>query len=435
MSTAVGVESLAFLAFAFWGGARLLMGLRPIRAELILWLCSLLALGHGWLVTLFPQALVERFSGGILPLDKDPWIAFGTIDQASSVPAMISASACVMVLWMTLDFGRERLGRLILAGVITASGLTAALAGLCFHQPAQMAELWEIRHVPASAFGLFWYHGNAAAFLNLSWPAGLWLFIKVLRQPYAGIGQQVALSALFVTVLLQITAVFVNLSKVGHVLLLLQLCILAGVCLKYSLQTWDSSALRRALLPTLILAVLLAVGVWLAGGSALLERWEVFAGRRFDDAGRRHAALMALRIGMDYGWWGAGPGTFEWISAHYSTLDPVLQTGRWKHAHNDYAEIFAEWGWLGSILLFLGFLASACPVLITLWRHTFGAAAGQMHFSRGAGLACFSVAAFSTILHACVDFPWQITSCRMLFFMVAGLTIAVSVSTRRSRSE
>ena len=42
----------------------------------------------------------------------------------------------------------------------------------------------------------------------------------------------------------------------------------------------------------------------------MLGRWDNFSQRQYDDPARRHAALMALQSGADYGCNGAGPGPF-----------------------------------------------------------------------------------------------------------------------------
>ncbi|WP_322282993.1 O-antigen ligase family protein [Prosthecobacter sp.] len=379
---------------------------------------------------------MERSTGAIFDLDKNPWTAFGTIDQATSMQAMISISAALMVLLMALDIASERRGRYVLVLAVTVSGFITAVAGLCLHTSADLSSLWQVRHVPSSVFGLFWYHGNAAAFLNLVWPVSVWLCVTLLHKESPTFPQQMVLACLVVAVMVQIIAVLVNVSKMGHLMLVLEMLLLVGgglVAWKARLAELPFSGRRIALL--LFIAIsLLVLGAWLSGAGTGLGRWNIFAAHHFDDPARRHAAMMAFQIGLDHGWAGTGPGTFEWVAVHYSALDPLLQEGRWRHAHNDYAEFFAEWGWSGAVIFVL-VLALPGRRLWSALRHVFSKDSRHgMSFQRKAGLICFSTALFSVLLHAVVDFPLQMESTRYLSAAVAGLVLAMTFSSSRRAS-
>jgi len=428
---------LACTAFACWFAVRIVEWKTPRPHEKPVWWLAGLICTFGWLITCFPSAMVERLTGAILELDQSPWLAFGTIDQATSVQAMISVSTALMVLLVTMDFASERTGRYVLALAVTAAGFITSVAGLCLHSPAELMSLWEVEHVPDFVFGLFWYHGNTASFLNLSWPVGIWLCLLLLHQGMRTFRQQMLLSFLVVAVMLQIIAVFANVSKMGHLLLLMQMTLLVGA----GLFIWkpDLTALPfgkgRLVLLVLIGLSLLVIGAWLTGAGTGLERWSTFATRHFDDPARRHAALMAVQIGLDNGWTGTGPGTFEWVSAHYSTLDPTLQEGRWRHAHNDYTEFFAEWGWPGVIIFILVLLYPGRRWLGSLAQVFSNRHHNAMSFQRRAGQICCSVAIVSVLVHALVDFPLQIDAIRHLFAAVLGMVLAMTSVSARSVSK
>ena len=436
-STHTLVMWLACGAFICWLAARLFEW-KPLRPhEKAVWWIAILIGMIGWLVTCFPSAMVERATGTIFELDQNPWVAFGTVDEEISIQAMISISAALMVLLMTLDFASERTGRCVLAVGVTAAGFITAIAGLCLQTSADLTALWQVRHVPSSVFGLFWYHGNTAAFLNLSWPVGVWLCLLLLHYGLRTFRQQMVMAFLVVAVLMQVIAVFVNVSKMGHLILVLEMLLLAGaglVVLKPRLAALPFSN-KRILLFLLIGIGVLVGGAWLSGAGAGFARWNIFATRHFDDPARRHAALMAIQIGLDHGWLGIGPGTFEWVSPHYSISDPLLKEGRWRHAHNDYAEFFAEWGWSGAVIFGL--------LLILPGRRLFGAVAralsnerqNGMSFQRRTGLLCFSVALGSVLLHAMVDFPLQIDAIRPVFATVMGAVLAMTASSARTTSK
>jgi len=241
--------------------------------------------------------------------------------------------------------------------------------------------------------------------------------------------QQVALACLVVGLAVQMVAVFANVSKMGHFIMLLQVLLLAGA----GVLAWRRQDLheqqtvgKRFWLLVGVIAGILVIGAWMAGAASGWSRWGVFAGRSFDDPARRHAVTMALKIGWDGGWNGTGPGTFEWVSAHYSILDPVLKDGRWRFAHNDYAQFFAEWGWLGTSLA----AAFAVLLLLRIARAIMQAlqadSSQRMSFQRRVGLLCFGTAIVSVLAHAVVDFPLQIPSIRCLAAALLGMALALS---------
>jgi O-antigen ligase len=421
---------LAGAGFVCWLAARIVEWKAPRPHETVIWWMAILISAYGWLVTCFPSAMVESVSGAILNLDKDPWLAFGTIDQGISEQAMISMSVALMLLVMTLDFASERTTRYVLALAVTVAGFVTAIAGLWLQTPADLKELWQVQHVPNSVFGLFWYHGNTAAFLNLSWPAGVWLCLLLLRQGRRNFLQQLALAFLVVAVMLQIVAVFANVSKMGHLLLIFEMLLLTGVGMifwKPRMAALPFSKKRLALFVFIGIG-LLVLGGWLSGAGVGLGRWNIFATRHFDDPARRHAALMALQIGWEHAWTGTGPGTFEWVSPHYSALDPVLSEGRWRHAHNDYAEFFAEWGFPGVLFFILLLALPGRRMLGALRQAVSNDRRKGISFQRRTGLLCFSVAILSALLHAMVDFPLQIDACRHLFAVMVGILFAMTSS-------
>lgn len=423
-------------AFVLWLLARITGRRPPQPHERAAWWITAFISAGGWLISAFPKAMVERSTGAILELDKNPWLTFGTLDQTASMQSMLSISLSLMMLLMLLDFASERHGRHLMALAVTISGFLAALAGLTFRSTPELHSLWQAPHVPDSVFGLFWYHGNAAAFLNLSWPVGIWLFMNLLHARARQPRQQMMMACLLTAVLAQVIAVCVNASKMGHLMLIFE----AGLMVMAGLWFWrrrhgDFSFDARHLLVLAALGIgLLLLGAWLGGAGDGMKRWNIFAERHFDDPARRHAAVMALRIGWDHGCLGAGPGTFEWVAAHYATLDPVLESGRWRHAHNDYAEFFAEWGWLGAVIFVLVLALPGRRLLGSLREVFSNESHHTMSFHRRTGLVCFSIALVAALMHAWVDFPLQIDATRHLFAIMTGLALAMTASMRLRKS-
>lgn len=421
---------LAGAAWVCWVVSRVLTRRTPHACETSAWWGAACVCMLGWLMTIFPSALVERDTGVILELDKPAWQAFGTIDQGISIQSMISIMVALVLLLMSFDFATERSGRVALAFAVMIAGSTAAISGLIWRNGTELESLWKVPHVPDSVFGLFWYHGNAAAFLNLCWPMVLWLCVTLLQRGAHGVGRQLMLACLVLALLAQIIAVFVNVSKMGHLMVILEMTLLVASTLVIWRRNAELSFNRGSLLALVFAGIaVLALCAWLAGAGEGFGRWNIFASRHFDDPARRHALLMALRIGAEHAWTGTGPGTFEWMAAHYSTLDPVLAGGRWRHAHNDFAEFFAEWGVPGALLMLVAGGWFGKQVMHAL-RLVFSATPA-MSFQRRSGLLCCFSAVTVTLVHAFVDFPLQIDATRHLSAVMLGLLLALASAPRR----
>lgn len=426
-STQQLVTYLVQAAFVCWLLSRVFLWRAPQRHERAVWLIAAVVSICGWLVTHFPKSIVDRASGAILELDLSAGKAFGTMDQAASTEAMMSLSLAMMVLLMVLDFGAQRSGRMVLAVAVTLSGFFAAVAGLCLNTRADLAALWQTHLLTDSVFGLIWYHGNAAAFLNLSWPAGVWLCVVLLQRQSRSLLVQMMLALLVVTVMIQIIAVFVNVSKMGHLIFVVEAILLTGGGLLIWRPRFAELPLggRRTLLLVVVGIALMTAAGAITGAGTAMARWNTFAVRRFDDPARRHAAMMAFQIGLDHPWLGTGPGTFEWVAAHYSDSDPLLSGGRWRHAHNDYAQFFAEWGCAGAVFFATFLLLPGRRLWMALCKAVSRRGHHLMSLPRRTGLVCLVTSLASVLMHAVVDFPLQIDAIRHLFAASLGLALAL----------
>lgn len=436
-STRPWVIALMLASFGLWVFDRLILNRGGIQSTRTWWWMALCVPLFGWLMALVPSAMVDEASGTLFTFDVEWWKAFGTVDAKRSTAAMSLVSITMMLLLMTADMTRDRFGRYWMAAAVSIAGTITAVAGLWTQTNVDRVNLWQVTHVPNSVFGLFWYHGNAASFLNLVWPVTAWLSLSVLRARLRPAIKHGLVSMLGGSLVLQIVAVFVNVSKMGHALALMQLLMLA-VALHVVLwrhQAVMEHAWRRWTLIVPSLCGLLGVCAWLLGGNQGLSRWQSFSMRGFDDPARRHAASMAVQMGDDAAWTGTGPGTFEVISPHYTALDEVTSPGWWKHAHNDYAQFYAEWGWIGCVVLLIA-LWRPLEALIASWGAALNRdASSVMSAHRRGGLACVSVGLLSVLLHALVDFPFQIMASQNMAVVVAGLLVSFATSSSRHRHD
>ena len=374
-----------------------------------------LVLGYGWLAALLPRGLVHGPSGAIFYFPPREFAAgFGTIHQSASLTVMYLYTLAAALLVAVWRGSRHRFWRRVLRWSVAFAGTLAAVVGAAPALGLPAPAIWEVERVPGNVFGFFWYHANAASFLLLTLPITAW----ALRSAMSQRGTQLTRMLLLLAITAQGCGLLMNFSKAGHLLLGLQLLAVAALSGARWLQQRPQRALswQRLLLIGVPLTLLITGLAWLNASPILDQRWEDFAARGYRDEGRAKAAALSWRMAADapLGW---GPGSFEAVFAHYSAMDPALNRNRWKHAHHDFGQLAAEWGWCGGLLLVSGPLLLLVWHLAWAWRRRGWPALPTASFYPSLALSC-------VLLHALVDFPLQNPVILLMTAAVAGLWLS-----------
>ncbi len=313
---------------------------------------------------------------------------------------------------------------MMLAGLFVRDGLssarvrwflfrTVALAGLVisvigiYQKAAHIdAMLWrEPTPYERNFFAAFRYHGNAASFLNLSWPAALavWLRSRLVRPG------SVVTSLDLCTFLVVLGAVFVNSSKAGPFLAFLGL-LLAGWRFRHELFVATTS--RAGMIVMIGFLVVAGAIVALPGVAFTLSKWNEL----LTDGGSMHgrinayrACLLALR---DTGVLGTGAGSFMYVFppyAHEFGLESF-----WEYAHQDWLQTLIEWGWIG----------------FAAWGVVFGGAIVRLQRRMTAArrssrpeltASAAWIALVIVLTHSLFDFPMQIPALQLLVVFYLGV--------------
>ena len=161
---------------------------------------------------------------------------------------------------------------------------------------------------------------------------------------------------------------------------------------------------------------LLALGVvvWL-GWQPMLDRLGTIGEVAMDPVSdsRTIATMDAMKVFVDAPLLGCGYGAFKHVFPSYQS--PAIQFGRWWHAHNDWAQGFAEGGLVGMVL-FLSILA----MLVRLIRQRFPQARSEARFLV-VGL-CVSLVAIA--LHSALDYSLHRPANAYLLAAICGLIVA-----------
>ena len=401
------LDWLLLHAFVLWLAVLVLERRLPVLAW-PLWV-PLLVLGlFGVVQLLNPRAVADSTYGEIVPLEGFRSFLPGTVDAGTSWPVLLNLGALALGGLVLCDgLARVRV-RWLLFRTIALAGLVIALIGIYQKASGAEAMLWsEPKPFGNNFFAAYRYHGNAASFLNLSWPAALavWMRSRLMRP--GSIVASLDLCVLF----LVFAAVFVNSSKAGQILGLVGF-LLAAWRFRGELAETGTSKIGLIVL-VLFLAVLGSVFV-LPGLLAASAKWNEFA----QDAGSLTGRLLAygacLGAIREAGIFGLGAGTFHLVFPYYTLELEDRLYGFWYHAHSDWIQTAIEWGWIG----FIAWATLIGGGFVRLWKRCREAARCER-----TELSC-SVALIALVLllvHALADFPLQIPSLQLLFVFYLAL--------------
>ena len=309
-----------------------------------------------------------------------------------------------------------------LAAVIAAAGFAMALVALIHKFSGSQEILWF--HVPrygGAIFGPFTNRNHFAAHANMLFGLAFGLFLSsrhfrdvVLtgqwRERLAWLStrraSEMALSGF--AVMLLAGAVCVSLSRGG----MLSLAAALGVFAVAIVVRRESVAKARSGIAAVALLVI-GAAVWL-GSDPMLERLGTLrevAAKPMDDF-RTIVTRDTLGIFSTCPLFGIGFGSFRHVYSVFQT--PSLKF-RWLHAHNDWAQLLAEGGVIGTIL----FLAA---IALWLWcvRREFASARQRVKlFVIGVLVGLGTI-----VVHSLVDYSLHKPANALLLACLSGMALA-----------
>ena len=390
--------------------ALLLLKRMPRIAPVGLW-AILILLAQGWLLSWNAyqgpgglRILLSSTPGHI------PWFpAF--IDQGQSIRSMLLMTGLLGAFCLSCDLSANRDWLMRLWKFMAFLGLSIVILGLAQRFTNAPAIFWNVYENDGPYFfSVFRYHANAGAFINLVFPmmASLAVLSVVLKW-----GQMERV--LWITgTLASCAAAFVNASKAAMVITLI--LILLGTCGLWILSARPGTRMDKRSLLMLIGAslVVLAILILSFGLDQALVRWSSFRGLSLNaDRTLTYRVIIEHMIPRT-GLFGIGPGNFEAAFASLVEAGDLKVLGRWDMAHNDYLQGLVEWGWLGMICWATILGGALLQALSMIWDQAIPLENKALGFGG-------SIALTGVLLHACVDFPLQITSIQLSVALLCGM--------------
>lgn len=247
-----------------------------------------------------------------------------------------------------------------------------------------------------SVYASFRYHGNAATFLTI----GLALSLGLLTASIANRNSK-ARAFYSSAVIIILSASIYNTSRAGWILsLIVILFFIPPAVSRINLPGSNNADRVRLFIYGATILVTLTIGIITLFYSEYTFRLD----RRTDlikSLSNRFPLFLYLQMIPDTPAWGFGPGCFSLVFPKFQVANPGMYPMKYylNEAHQDYFQIYFDWGIFASIAWLTLLTAPLARFLILSRRSNFSVV---FH-------GCFT-AACTTLIHAAADFPLQITS-------------------------
>ena len=349
-----------------------------------------------------------------------------TLDRQATLQAVLKYTmyGAAFLLVTTLVTNRTRL-KLVLYTLVVAGAVQVGLAlaaramGVDLTPRALMDGQWDVLR------GTFVNRNHFAEFLAMTSATGIGLALAHMNRSRSGGSFTARVAGVLdrlegpavvpaAAVVLMLAGMAMSTSRGGIAAFVVAL----SFVLALSFAARGRQARELVLLWPLGFVVLVGV-VW-SGSRTLLERLAASG----VGAGERWVQWTDTRnLILDHWLTGTGPGTYLYAFTPYkdATLRPLL----YDHAHNDYLELLAEQGVVGTVLLGLA-------VAMVVYRLSRAFWVRRDPLVRGALFA--SLTGMSAMLvHALVSFNFRIPATALYFWVLAGVGLAATRIGREAR--
>ena len=371
-------------------------------------------------------------------LDEQPSPSLpGATDRAEAWDRLSYIIPCLGIIWVTRSVVVALPNMLrTIAATIFWTGAAVALLGLMQRWTGAEGMFWSddlIFSGRSLFFGTFRSPGIASCYLNMALAMGLSLVIAPTSQR-RGLGAKrphPTLRLLFsilklAGVIVVLTAVVSAGSKAGMFFGFLTLLLWASLNKNAIKRAFQQSTgmfsgnrqMERNLMTGIFILICILAGLSFAGTTSM--RWEKAHEVDYStmtERGASNAVQMEMIQDPDWGALGFGPGSFYPLFHYYSKGTDLR--GIYAYGHNDYLQTLIEWGWLGTGILTLLIGGGLFLLLREIHFHKEEHRKRDVIYMRGCLIAMTTM-----LLHATVDFPFQIESIAVTFSVILGMAWA-----------
>jgi len=319
--------------------------------------------------------------------------------------------------WVCVSLGRDREVFKGLVWVALAFGIFEALYGLAQVLIPGVGVLWVPYDFasPGCSSGTYINRNHFAGLMGMLWPVALgvtlaqgeWEERQGIKAMISGDRVNTQL-LMFLMVTLMVVALLFSRSRAGILGAFVGMVALVGIL------RLASGRFRWGLRITLIaLVALVAIYGNQMGFDRIVERFMHIEG----SAGSRMRVWTQTWDMVSDHPAGVGLGNYEVVAPVY--VDPGREGIRYRHAHNDYLQLLAEAGWVGSVPLVVGFFLFIARGIWRVRRVGFDVGRFRLMVAVGALAGLCSMG-----FHSFFDFNLQIPANQVFFVLLLALVEA-----------
>jgi O-antigen ligase len=367
---------------------------------------------QGWGMIANAQTSYDREGLKFIPKEQIWKSGPGVVDQDEAIPIMLRITGLLGIVAFASDLSQRERWRRRIAWTIAFTAGTLILYGIIQRMLGAPTIFWGDSRPGDNFFATYYYHANAAAYINLVLPIVAGLAFVAFRSKSANAQRAFWLPIVVIT----FAGAVATASKAGVVITVLISLALVIATARRLFAAWahlPSPALKSITIAAVTLG-LFAMG-WF-GWSRMSARWTDQSTVSESSNQRLLAYQTCLKMIPDAGAWGFGPGEFVIVFPYYTNALGSKIEGIWRFAHNDYLQTLLEWGWtglaVGAIACFGGMIAALRAYLTK--KQTLAAADRVL-------LVTILIALSGVALHAIVDFPLQIASLQLYVAVYLGI--------------
>jgi hypothetical protein len=335
----------------------------------------------------------------------------GAIDRRLAQFSMMNVTALLALFLFACDLMIRPVWRKRVWLTLALTVVSVAVGGVLLKLgwPEVREWLWgqEVAKL-TTTFATYRYHGNAASLLSIGWALALGFTVAAAGRP----DQPLRLAGWVLALLVLLIGLFMNSSRAGWALAVI-LALLVGA--RFGWPWWHTARVRFDWKRGLIQGTVLAAAVGGLLFIALSKDWKeklVRLNTIVETIQERYPSKVYHQLVKETGLLGNGPDGFQMALPKYMEAFGMSDEkyGFWRHAHNDYYEYLANWGWWG----------------FALWAVLLGGGLGlglRDHFrapvqwgsTQWALGFCGGAAMLGLLLHAFWDFPLEKASILLYF--------------------
>lgn len=410
----VWLNWLLFVSLTCWV-VELLVSWRFPRVSKLLVIGSFAALALGWWVVINAASFRDWQYETFVPRQQIIDGAAGSVDYPLSAAFMMRVTLLLGGVWFVVDSMRRPKFVLELWWVIVIAGTSISLLGLLQKATGAQMIFWESPppgpEKPATTFfATYFYHANAGAFLNLTWPFATGLMLRSMER-----GDRPIMRAWLVSFfVIDLVAVMANTSRMAQLVGALTLLLFLGA---FSPILWKRTAnvsWRVTGGAVVFFVIVIGAIAYSSQWEQAIARWHVSDVPDAPGGGRLEAARVGWTAAKQAEWFGFGPGTFRAIFPRFQ--DQTDLEGKWIYLHEDYLQTIIEWGWLGAAMWAFLFCGGIWNGVKELWSN------GKRILPRyRIAIPIALIALAGVAMHAVVDFPLQIASVQLYAAVCLGI--------------